>query len=388
MEQQTKQNNNILIGAFIVIGGIVLLGLVGYVVYSVVQDSVEEVSNTNSGSAVKNSKTNTNSAVWDTANENANANTNADSEEEQQTYSYVTEYHAFMFELPESWIVDESSAHNVERQGLLTTYDPEDPPATAYFTMSFYNNAGTLSEWIYEHKQELVRSHEDIIESESDYSDTQRQVVMGEMKGIFKHAYCYVQGDGVVYESYFSSELKNWGQYEDIFNNTCLSFEVTDKLADTSDWLMYENEEWGFSLKHPDIFNSFNESENYLGEKYIIMSTNETESNFENTSGEKSDAIIIYPSVTTEFLDHLGYINGNLSEEYFNSSEAEENVVTEFLKIINIDSRVGYQVKNIELGETIFTIIENSDGSLFVVRWENEYYKPYYSAILESITYL
>lgn len=170
-----------------------------------------------------------------------------------QTHSYATEYHAFAFDLPEGWEVDESPAHNVERQGLLTAYNPEDDPGTAYFTMSFYNNSGTLSDWITEHKQELIRSHEDIIEDESDYSDSQRQVVMGEMKGLFKHAHCYVQGTNTVYEVYFFSELDNWEQYEDIFASVCSSFELID-TTDTSDWLTYEDEDLDIRFNYPNNY--------------------------------------------------------------------------------------------------------------------------------------
>lgn len=71
MDSQTAAKTNTLIGTFIVIGGIVMLGLVGYVVYSVLQDSIDDVNDTDSVSVINNTNTNTNmntdSAVVDTS---------------------------------------------------------------------------------------------------------------------------------------------------------------------------------------------------------------------------------------------------------------------------------------------------------------------------------
>ncbi|MFA5135176.1 MAG: hypothetical protein WC505_05350 [Patescibacteria group bacterium] len=186
-----------------------------------------------------------------TASANTNVNTNSTMDEEQQTYSYATAYHAFSFDLPKSWTVSESNVHAEERQGLVIASDSESDPGAAYLTVSFYNNPRSLDEWVAEHTEELIRSHEDIIAGESDYTDARRHVVVGEMKGLFKHAHCYVQGDGVVYEAYFFSELENWERYKEIFNRACSTFQVSSELIDTSDWLTYENEEYGYSFSYP-----------------------------------------------------------------------------------------------------------------------------------------
>ncbi|XOU94572.1 MAG: hypothetical protein ACNFW9_00735 [Candidatus Kerfeldbacteria bacterium] len=164
-------------------------------------------------------------------------------------------------------------------------------------------------------------------------------------------------------------------------------FEPAEIEADTSDWLTYENKDNVFSLKYPNTFSLIQESENHLGEKNITMSTINTNSIYENTLGERSDAIFIYPSVAADFLDRLGHIGGVLSKEYFDSKEAKENVITKFQKIVEIDGRDGYQMINYELGETMYTIIANNDETFFVVVWHIGFEEEYYNDILKSITF-
>ncbi|MFA5051639.1 MAG: hypothetical protein WC544_01085 [Patescibacteria group bacterium] len=170
--------------------------------------------------------------------------------EDEQTYTYSSAYRDFSFVLPTDWIVEKSPDNNAERQGLLTAYDPNDSPGTAYFTSTFYNNAGSFTDWIPEHMQELIQGHEDINDEQSDYSDPQRQIIIGEMKGLFTHAHCFVQSDKIVYELYFFSELANWPKYRDTFFSACRSFTV-NSVVDTSDWLTYTDNKLGFFINHP-----------------------------------------------------------------------------------------------------------------------------------------
>ncbi len=198
--------------------------------------------------------------VNNTANKNAdadrelNANTKTENIPEDiltLTYTYTSDQRSFSLEVPIDWKVVKQPVHNEERKPLISAYDEQGTAANA-LTVSFYNNPdATLNDWLTEHKQELIRSHEDIIESEPDYSGADRQIVMAEMKELFKHAHCYVQADDDVYEIYLSSELDDWPQYQDIFNLACSSFQSLSDTTGTSDWLTYENEEVGFSFNYP-----------------------------------------------------------------------------------------------------------------------------------------
>ncbi|MBU0598574.1 hypothetical protein KKF61_06340 [Patescibacteria group bacterium] len=195
-----------------------------------------------------------NSNIAIAANINLDTNTTSVGITDWQMVNYSSGQHNFSLEVPTDWQVVKQPAHNEERRSFITVYDKQGIAADA-LTVSFYSNPNvTLGEWVTEHKQELVRSHEDIIESESDYSNSERKVVIAEMKEVFKHAYCYIQADDEVYEIYLSSELDSWSQYQDIFDHACSSFQSLSGAVETSDWLTYENEEYGFSFKYPEIW--------------------------------------------------------------------------------------------------------------------------------------
>jgi len=172
-----------------------------------------------------------------------------------QVYNYDSQYHNFSLDIPSHWEYIKASEHNTERQPLLTVYDAQGNTAEQ-MTISYYKNPSeNLNEWVNEHKQELVQGHEDIIDTETDYTKEDRIIVAAEMKNVFKKMHCYVGVGNKVYELHFFSEIDNWLDYQRLFNRACSTFRAADNFIDTSDWLTYENEEYGYSIKYPEDWN-------------------------------------------------------------------------------------------------------------------------------------
>ncbi len=140
--------------------------------------------------------------------------------------SYSSPYHTFAFSAPADWEVIQYIDHNNERQPLVTVRDTSEKSSYAILVSYYDNPDATLPDWVRAHEQELVQSHEQIITSESDYTHPELQIVMAEMKDIFKHAHCYRKGDGKAYELYLSTEIEDWPAYEDVFNQACRTFSV------------------------------------------------------------------------------------------------------------------------------------------------------------------
>lgn len=164
---------------------------------------------------------------------NSNSNTATVVERNWQTIAYKSDDHNFTFDIPEDWELIEQTAHNEERKPFVTVFDEQENHVES-MTVSYYKNSSrTLVSWAGQHKRELRLGHNDIIESESDWTENDKIIIAAEMKEIFKHMYCYVQGNDVVYEIYFFSEIDSWARYKDIFQKACDSFTIPIELADT-----------------------------------------------------------------------------------------------------------------------------------------------------------
>lgn len=148
-----------------------------------------------------------------------------------QIITYQTNYHNFSFDISIDWENMEQPIHNEERIPLVTVYNKEGDKATSLIVNYYKNSSQSLYDWAVDHKKELVQSHEDIISSESDWMRDDKIIIAAEMKELFKHMHCYILGNDVVYEIYFSSEISNWDSYKEIFEQACDTFSVSNRLS-------------------------------------------------------------------------------------------------------------------------------------------------------------
>lgn len=142
---------------------------------------------------------------------------------------------------------------------------------------------------------------------------------------------------------------------------------------DTTDWQQYTNETYNFSLRFPPEFTaSSSVKKDWQGNEFLLLSTEDTEKILSQTTGERSDSVVIYPRQDPYFLEMLGYFNASLTESYF--ANAREEVGTFFLKTISVNNKTGFQFKSIELAQgNKYTIFENNDKTLFVVQSDYGY---------------
>ena len=334
MEQQKNPRNNTLIGLFIVVGGIVMLGLVGYVLYSVVQDSVEEVSNTNSGSVVKNSNTNTDT---NTNFDNSAVDTSDRRMYENEEYGYSLQYDSNKVQIDLNDVFERGTEGNPSFR----------INSGGHFAVGVWENLNSLT------AKEWLESNNDTGSAYS-YSDISIGAVQATRAINISYKTCHIEWNIIQKaKSVFTlaAEICKEEVEDSLseFRNIVSSFQFTE-TTDTSDWITYENDEFNFSIQQPSRF--------ITGESEITYGNNTgTTIRFSRSTGQYM-TIDIFSKDTNESAEQAyERITGFNLEEYETSAVMVGG--TEVSKYLSIPGYESTDVVLFSSGEYFFSLIDD-----------------------------
>ncbi len=159
------------------------------------------------------------------------------------------------------------------------------------------------------------------------------------------------------------------------------------------DWQTYRNEEFGFEFRYPSNYSIEKGNRKFYSgpdmDSYLNIVTPMTEELVKESIGEVSDAMSIWPRITSELLQSLAIIDPinptGRSLSYQEMVQGDFN----FVHKIVVGERTGFQFVHPGISGTEHktTLLPNADDTWFMVSWDTRFSNPF-DLVLSTFKFL
>lgn len=255
--------------------------------------------------------------------------------------------------------------------GTVQFYHPADVQFTA--STIVFVVPDTYQKWLQKHTIPSTGIDTDRLLSAQEFT-------MGSLKGVkrifdtqsetggkrYKHTELIITDNTKVLSVDFAVDFGDQANEQDVIDTIARTVSFSDEQpVNASDWVSVGSDEFGFSLRIPSDY-TFAQGNDYAKRTQFTISSPRTEAYVEETRGEASDAIHIYPRMTNDELQDWLDLPSKPSPGYFTSDDFESDF-HRYRGPITIGEKTGYEIILRGLGTTKVTVLQQPDDTWFVL---------------------